>query len=159
MTQVTATSTHTILDDVVVETLIRGPAQSDLDRLLNESDWQSFLVQWLGLRLDRGNGLTRQKLYYSIDREIARLDRYLNDQVNVIIHHPKFKQLEASWRGLSYLCDQVEGCDGVKLKVLSVSWAELTKDQDRAIEFDQSAMFHKIYSQEFGTAGENLLVR
>jgi len=153
MNQIASESSHTLLDNVVVETLVRGNNKTDLDQFLNERDWQLFLIQWLRLRFDRGQGLTKRTLQFALDREVAQLDRYINDQVNTIIHHPKFKRLEASWRGLSYLCGQAESCDGVKIKALSVSWTELTKDQDRAIEFDQSAMFHKIYSQEFGTAG------
>ena len=38
--------------------------------------------------------------------------------------------------------------------MLNVSWKELTKDLTvRALEFDQSQLFRKVYSEEFGTPG------
>src|SRR5688572_29960749 len=39
----------------------------------------------------------------SIEAIIAELDKKLSDQVNLILHHPDFQQLESAWRGLSYL--------------------------------------------------------
>ena len=86
-------------------------------------------------------------------RDIARLDALLSAQVNAILHHPRFQQLEASWRGLHFLVEQADVAEGVKIRVLSASWKELVRDLDRAIEFDQSQLFRKIYSDEFGTPG------
>ncbi len=69
------------------------------------------------------------------------------------MHHPRFQRLEASWRGLYFLAEQADGAEGVKVRVLSASWKELARDLDRAIEFDQSQLFTKVYSDEFGTPG------
>jgi len=33
---------------------------------------------------------------------VADLDRMLGEQVNLILHHPAFQAIEASWRGLPY---------------------------------------------------------
>jgi type VI secretion system protein ImpC len=41
----------------------------------------------------------------------------------------------------------------LKLKVLNVSQRELFKDVDKAVEFDQSQIFKKLYENEFGTPG------
>ena len=72
---------------------------------------------------------------------------------SVIIHNEKFQKLEASWRGLWYLAVQAEGALNIKIKVLDVSWSEVVKDISRALEFDQSQLFQKIYSEEYGTPG------
>jgi type VI secretion system ImpC/EvpB family protein len=89
-----------------------------------------------------------------ISRDIARLDALLSDQVNRILHHPAFQQLEASWRGLRYLVETVpESEAGIKVRLLNISWRELTRDLERASEFDQSQLFQKIYSDEFGMPG------
>ncbi len=84
---------------------------------------------------------------------MAHLDRLLAEGVNAILHHPRFQKLEAAWRGLKYLTEQAEGAENVKIRLLSVSWNELSRDLERAIEFDQSQLFRKIYSDEFGTPG------
>ena len=88
-----------------------------------------------------------------LSRDIAQLDALLSGQVNAILHHPQFQKLEASWRGLHYLVRQAPEGDNVKIRVLSLSWKELIRDLERAIEFDQSQLFKKVYEEEFGTPG------
>ena len=53
---------------------------------------------------------------------------------------------------LHYLVEQAGDAERVKIRVLSVSWRELARDAQRAIEFDQSQLFRKIYS-DAGVAG------
>jgi type VI secretion system protein ImpC len=88
-----------------------------------------------------------------INQRIAQIDHLLSIQVNEILHHPSFQKLEASWRGLKYMLDQSETNDKLKIKVLNVSKRELLKDLQRAPEFDQSALFKKVYEEEFGVFG------
>jgi type VI secretion system protein ImpC len=88
-----------------------------------------------------------------INQRIAQIDHLLSIQVNEIMHHAAFQKLEASWRGLKYLLDQSETNDKLKIKVLNVSKRELLKDLQRAPEFDQSALFKKVYEEEFGVFG------
>src|SRR3984885_5083571 len=88
-----------------------------------------------------------------INQRIAQIDHLLSIQVNEILHHPTFQKLEASWRGLKYMLDQSETNDKLKIKVLNVSKRELLKELQRAPEFDQSALFKKVYEEEFGVYG------
>nr|WP_281392957.1 type VI secretion system contractile sheath large subunit [Roseospira goensis] len=88
-----------------------------------------------------------------LDRDIAVLDRLLSAQVDAILHHPAFQRLESSWRGLRYLVESTQGDELIRIRVLNVSWGELCRDLERALEFDQSQMFQKIYEDEFGTPG------
>ncbi len=88
-----------------------------------------------------------------IQLSIADIDQTLNAMVNTILHHPKLQQLEASWRGLWFLVLSGESSENVKIKMLNVTWKQLSRDFDRAIEFDQSQMFRKVYNNEFGMAG------
>src|SRR5271163_3133422 len=88
-----------------------------------------------------------------INQRIAQIDHLLSIQVNEILHHESFQKLEASWRGLKYLLDQSETNDKLKIKVLNVNKRELLKDLQRAPEFDQSALFKKVYEEEFGVFG------
>ncbi len=101
----------------------------------------------------------------SLERAIARIDRLLTDQVNAILHQPRFQKLEALWRGLFYLVEAAEtgreildnesGRGALVLKILNVSKRELAKDLANPSEFDQSKLFKKVYEEEFGTAGGN----
>lgn len=91
----------------------------------------------------------------ALDADIAAIDRMLSAQVDAILHHRRFQRLEARWRALYWLADRAHQARwrGVKFRVLNVSWAEIARDVTRAIEFDQSELFRKIYEDEFGRAG------
>lgn len=89
----------------------------------------------------------------TIDSMVAQIDHLVSIQLNEVLHHPSFQKLEASWRGLKYLLDQSETSSMLKIRVLNVSKKEVLRDLQRAAEFDQSALFKKIYEQEFGTFG------
>ncbi len=88
-----------------------------------------------------------------INARIAQIDRLISVQLNEIMHHEDFQKLEASWRGLSFLVDQTETGDRLKIRALNITKNELLKDMEKASEFDQSALFKKIYEEEFGTFG------
>lgn len=88
-----------------------------------------------------------------LNQRINQIDALVSKQLDEVMHHPDFQKLEASWRGLKYMLDQTETSTMLKIKVLNVSKKELLKDLQKAPEFDQSAMFKKVYEEEFGTFG------
>ena len=88
-----------------------------------------------------------------INARIAQIDHLISLQLNEVMHHPDFQKLEASWRGLRYLLNNSETGTQLKLKVLNVSKKELLRDLQRAPEFDQSALFKKVYEEEYGVFG------
>lgn len=89
----------------------------------------------------------------TINARIAQIDHLLSLQLNEILHAPEFQKLEGSWRGLKYLLEKSETSDMLKIKVLNTSKKDLLRDLQRAPEFDQSALFQKIYEEEFGIFG------
>jgi type VI secretion system protein ImpC len=88
-----------------------------------------------------------------INARIAQIDHLVSIQLNEVLHHPQFQKLEGSWRGLKYLLDQSETGTGLKIRVMNVSKKELLRDLQRAPEFDQSAIFKKVYEEEYGVFG------
>src|SRR6201996_746086 len=88
-----------------------------------------------------------------INARIAQIDHLLSLQLNEILHHPTFQKLEGSWRGLKYLLDHSETGENLKIKIFNCSKKDLLRDLQRASEFDQSAMFKKVYEEEFGIFG------
>lgn len=89
----------------------------------------------------------------TINNAIADLDAVLSKQLAAIMHNPEFQKLEGSWRGLKHLVFSSETCATLQLRVLNISKKMLFKDVDKAIEFDQSQIFKKLYETEFGMAG------
>ncbi len=88
-----------------------------------------------------------------INARIAQIDHLLSLQLNEILHHPGFQKLEGSWRGLKYLMDNSETGTGLKIRVLNATKKDLLRDIEKAPEFDQSALFKKIYEEEYGVFG------
>jgi type VI secretion system protein ImpC len=89
----------------------------------------------------------------TIKEGMQAIDQALSKQLAAILHHPDFQRLEGTWRGLNHLVMNTETGSLLKLKVLNVPKKELFKDVDKAVEFDQSQIFKKLYENEFGTPG------
>jgi type VI secretion system protein ImpC len=91
----------------------------------------------------------------SITAIIAELDLKLTEQINQILHHENFQQLESAWRGLSYLVNNTETDEMLKIRVLNVSKNDLAKTlkKFKGVAWDQSPVFKAIYEQEYGQFG------
>jgi type VI secretion system protein ImpC len=84
---------------------------------------------------------------------ISALDKKLSSQLNEIMHSADFQKLESTWRGLHYLVHQSETGENLKIRVLNVNKRDLFKDLEKAVEFDQSALYKKVYEEEYGQLG------
>jgi type VI secretion system protein ImpC len=94
-----------------------------------------------------------KNLTQTFNKAIAAIDEKLSMQLSAIMHHPEFQKLEGSWRGLNYLVKNSETGATLKIRMMNVSKKDLHKDLTKAVEFDQSQIFKKIYESEFGTPG------
>lgn len=127
-----------------------------LQGFIDETNPRKALTYWLSEFADSNKIHSVDAIINALNRSVATIDHLINEQLNAIIHAPPLQALEASWRGLEYLVKQaaeVEGTKNIKIKVLDLSWPEVVKDMGRALEFDQSQLFQKIYSEEYGTPG------
>jgi len=88
-----------------------------------------------------------------INARIAQIDHLLSIQLNEIMHQEAFQKLEGSWRGLKHMMDHSETGTQLKIRVLNVTKKELLRDIEKAPEFDQSALFKKVYEEEYGVFG------
>jgi len=132
-----------LLDQVIGQTRSRNDEQRE------ESRRQiSTLVEEVmqGLKISKD-------LETTINARIADIDQLLTKQLNEIVHQKEFQKLEASWRGLHYVVHESETSPMLKIRVLNASKEDLRRDLERAVEFDQSALFKKVYEEEYGTFG------
>jgi type VI secretion system protein ImpC len=139
------TSERSLLDQIVEEGRIaRDPAGRERGKNLV----REFVAQVL-----EGSMTVSKDAEAMINARIAQIDHLLSIQLNEVLHNAAFQKLEASWRGLRYMLDQSETSDKLKIKVLNVSKKDLLRDLQRAPEFDQSALFKKVYEEEYGVFG------
>lgn len=91
----------------------------------------------------------------SIESIIAAIDAKLTAQVNLIMHHADFQQLESAWRGLNYLVNNTETDEQLKIRVMSIAKGDLHKTlkKFKGTAWDQSPIFKKMYEEEYGQFG------
>ena len=91
----------------------------------------------------------------SIESIISVIDQKLTEQVNLILHHEDFQQLESAWRGLHYLVNNTETDEQLKIRVMNISKKDMHKTlrKFKGTAWDQSPIFKKVYEEEFGQFG------
>lgn len=144
-TTVTETTEKGLLDQIVEE------GRLGADTAAKERG-KNLVKEFVNQVLDGSMTIARDA-EMMINARIAQIDHLISIQLNEILHHPSFQKLEGSWRGLKHLMDQSETGTMLKIKVMNCTKKELLKDLQRAPEFDQSALFKKVYEEEFGVFG------
>jgi type VI secretion system protein ImpC len=141
-----------------VETLERGLLDSIVEesrvaRSQTEHNRAKDIISELVREVLQGTVVVSENLSVTLDARVAELDRLISEQLSEVMHHADFQRLESSWTGLHYLCKHTSTGSMMKIKVFNASKKELVKDFKTAIDFDQSALFKKVYEEEFGTFG------
>jgi len=90
---------------------------------------------------------------YLFDRLISAVDQKISEQLDEILHHEAFQDLEASWRELKFLLDRADTRQNVEVEVLNVSKATLRSSFEDAPELIQSPMYEHVYTNAFDQPG------
>ncbi|MFZ4552403.1 MAG: type VI secretion system contractile sheath large subunit [Aquabacterium sp.] len=136
---------HTLLDDIV--------ARSKVAKTETEHARAKDIIGELVKEVMEGTVIVSENLSANIDARIAEIDQLISEQLSEILHAPEFQKLESSWAGLHYLCKHTSTGERLKIKLFNATKRDIVKDFKTAIDFDQSALFKKIYEEEFGTFG------
>lgn len=88
-----------------------------------------------------------------VDQMIEELDQRLGQQLDAILHNEEFQKLEAAWRGLAFLVNRTDFNENIRVELLNVDKDELLEDFEDAPELNQTAMFQKVYTEEYGQFG------
>jgi type VI secretion system protein ImpC len=75
-------------------------------------------------------------------------------QLDAILHHPDFQQLEAAWRGLKFLVDRTDFRENIKIELLNISKEDLLEDFEDNLKITQSGFFRKVYLNTAVLGGE-----
>jgi len=139
------TESVSLLDRIVADSKVaKSPAEHSRAR---------DLIGELVSQVMEGTVVISDNLSATLDARIAEIDQLISDQLSAVMHAPEFQKMEATWRGLEYLCKQTSTGLNLKIKVFNTPKKDLVKDFKSAIDFDQSVLFKKVYEEEFGTFG------
>lgn len=150
-TQQISTSSHGevgelgLLDQIV--------EQSKVAKSSSEHERAKDIITELVSQVLQGTVVVSDNLAATIDARVAELDSLISKQLSVVMHAPEFQKIESSWTGLNYMVKNTSTSPSLKIKLINVSKKDLIRDFQTALEFDQSAMFKKVYEEEFGTFG------
>ena len=84
---------------------------------------------------------------------IAKIDQIMSEQLSLVIADEKFQQLEASWRNLYALVNLPINFSFIKLKILNISWEEISKDLNLSSKVKDSKLHNIIVNKEYNTLG------
>src|SRR6267142_4301983 len=112
-------------------------------------------VRTLAEQALRDTAVVSDDVIGTIKAIIAEIDQKLTEQVNLILHNERFQQVEGAWRGLSYLVNNTETDEMLKIRVMNISKKDLARTLKRykGTAWDQSPIFKKIYEEEYGQFG------
>jgi len=145
-----STATETVVEDSLLDRVVN---ESRVARSDNERARAKDLIGELVAQVLEGTVVVSSNLSATIDARVAQLDSLISEQLSRILHAPEFQKMESTWRGLHYLCKHTATGETLKIKMLNATKRDLIKDFNNAIDFDQSALFKKVYEEEFGTFG------
>lgn len=111
------------------------------------------LVQSLAQHAMDGTLQWQNNVSASLRAAIEHIDQLLSKQLSALLATPSFAELEGRWRGLHYLVKNSLTNQQFKIKLLNLSKKDLQQDLSKAVEFDQSELFKKIYETEYGSPG------
>ncbi|MEZ4438022.1 MAG: type VI secretion system contractile sheath large subunit [Polyangiaceae bacterium] len=134
-----------LLDEILAETKM-SPGDEGYE--VAKAGVQAFIAELVrpqreGERVDKA----------LVDAMIAEIDQRLSIQIDEILHHAKFQELESAWRGLKFVVDRVNFRENIKVEMLNVSKEDLLMDFEDSPEIPKSGMYRIIYSTEYGQFG------
>ncbi len=135
-------------DGLLDQILSQTRAQDEIERDRN----RTYIEQFISKVVQPGQVISKD-VETNIKFWIAEIDRKLSAQLNEVMHAGDFQKLEGTWRGLHYLVQNSETSQTLKIRVLNVKKTEILKDLEKAVEFDQSQLFKKVYEEEYGQLG------
>ena len=125
---------------------------SAMPRAVERDEAQDMVKNLIGAAM-QGTLVWDKSVTKTIRQAIKQIDDRMSRQLAAVMHNEQFQKLEGSWRGLNHLVMNTETSKQLKLRMLNLSKRELFKDLDKAVEFDQSQLFKKLYEDEFGMPG------
>ena len=135
-----------LLKEILESTTNLAPEQEAYDLTLRGLH---RMISQLAGGENKGEKITRAL----VDKMVAELDRKVSAQMDEILHHEKFQAVESAWRSLSYLVDNTDFRENIRIGIVSVNKEELLEDFEDAPDITQSGLYKSLYTDEYGQFG------
>lgn len=85
---------------------------------------------------------------------VKSIDKLINAQINEVIHHATYQQMESTWRGLDDIIQHTNFRANVMIDMLDVGKQELAEDfENNSVDITGGALFKKAYVAEYDQYG------
>lgn len=88
-----------------------------------------------------------------VDNMIAEMDRQISLQMDQILHHKKFQELESIWRSIKFLVHRTDFRENIKIEILNADKDDLLEDFEDSPEVVKSGLYKIAYTKEYGQFG------
>lgn len=106
----------------------------------------------LSLTIEQGKPVERVDKVL-LDYYIAKIDGIISAQLDEILHHKSFQEVESLWRSLKYVVDKTDFNANIKIELLDVDKQTLVDDFEDVSETPQSGLYKQVYEREYDTPG------
>jgi type VI secretion system protein ImpC len=134
-----------LLDQVLAETKLR-PSDEGYDAA--RQGVAAFLAEVL-----KPTNAQEKVQTAAVDRMLAQIDQTISAQINEIMHHASFQEMESSWRSVKFLVDRTDFRQNIKLEMLNASKEDLLSDFEDSPEVVRSGLYKHVYVDEYGQFG------
>jgi len=151
-----------ILDNILAQVEVKAPGEKvDVDDFKNpeaiaSKDRGAMVSAALSVFMDavteRDQPIDKIDKYL-FDSLIASVDEKISDQLDAIMHHDTFQDLESTWRELKFLVGRTDFRRNVEIEVLNVSKDSLLMSFEDAPELIQSPMYEHVYTNAYDQPG------
>ena len=121
--------------------------------LLSTESLLAGLSTWFGQ--DALSRMSNKQASGRLARDIVEIDAKISELMEAILHADQLRRLESLWRSVKWLLEPItaRARPRVIIKLLNATWRDVVRDLTKSPDFDQTTLFQRIYSDEFGTAG------
>jgi len=143
------TENHTEQSENLLDNILSGIRlkSSDYNRQTTENtELGRFVAKIVSPHLIKFDENEQAKLIEVVDNATSNLMRQ-------ILHHSKFQELEASWRGLYFLVKRLETDVNLKIFILDFSKEELSDDLRQVSNLADSNVYKLVISNTLETSG------
>lgn len=131
--------------DIDLQALALQIAQEGrLARTPEEAELAKDLIAGFLEEMRGGEMILGRDVEMSMRSRIAQIDQLLSIQINEIIHHVSFQEVEATWRGLAHLVREAETSATHRIFVLNARRKEILHDIHRAADFRDIDLYAKL---------------
>lgn len=103
-------------------------------------DWDAYVRQLVSPYLVKKADPQQAEMLMQVDDSIA-------ESLRRVLHHERFQQVEATWRGIHLLTDRLDTGRTLQIAVLNVSQAALSEDLANADALEKSKLYQLLVEQ------------